>query len=37
MRFEQEEREKLDEKKRVEKEVAIKEVFSNVNEKTGKI
>lgn len=37
MRFEQEEREKLENKKKIEKESAIREVFSNVNEKTGKI
>ena len=37
MKFEQEERDKLQTKKKIEKQTAIREVFSNVNEKTGKI
>ena len=37
MNFEQKEREKLEEKKKREKEEAIREVFSGIDEKTGKI
>jgi hypothetical protein len=37
MRFEQEEREKLEAKKIMEKETAIREVFSGIDERTGKI
>ena len=37
MRFEEEERKKLEGKKRQEKEEALNEVFRNVNERTGKI
>ena len=36
MRFEEEERKKLDRKKQAEKEAAINEVFRNNNEQTGK-
>jgi hypothetical protein len=37
MRFEQQEREKLDLRKETEKEQAVREVFAGIDEKTGKI
>jgi hypothetical protein len=37
MRFEQEEREKLEGRKQAEKEQAVREVFSGINEQTGRI
>lgn len=37
MRFEQQEREKLDQRKQQEKEAAIREVFAGIDEKSGRI
>ena len=37
MRFEQQERQKLDQRKQQEKEAAIREVFTGIDEKSGRI